>query len=98
MYDYLTRAEVLRLALRLFCYALAGVGSAVGAVFAFWSVVSAPYGISDVLKLARLSCFALACFAVCVWWWSIGDALRSAAFLSFRRGLYYRGKGGNHGA
>ncbi len=96
MYDYLTRAEVLRLALRLFCYALAGVGSAVGACIAFWAVVSAPYGISDVLKLARLSCFALACFAVFVWWCAIGDALRSAAFLSFRRGLYYRGGNRNN--
>lgn len=96
MYDYLTRAEVLRLAIRLACYALAGIVSAVGACIALWSVISAPYGITDVLKLARLSCFALACFAVCVWWWSIGDALRSAAFVSFRRGLYYRGGNRNN--
>ena len=91
MYDYLTRSEVRALAVRLALYAVAFAGSSTGAVLAFWAVISAPYGLPDIMKVARLCAFVLALGASCGWYWIAGDALRSAAFLSFKRGLRMRG-------
>ena len=92
MYDYLTRREALRVAVVCLLWASAGVLSA---GFCAWGFVSSlgPALVPDAVKAAR--CGALLLGVFCAWFAfaSIGDCLRSAAFLSFSRGLVGKCKG-----
>ena len=94
MYDYLTRAESVRLAILLVWHALCFVACLVALVVAFGYVITEPFEISDADTLARVG-FLFLSFIGCVGSWCAGgDALHRGAWLSFRRSLYYRGKGG----
>jgi len=91
MYDYLTRAESVRLAWRVACLAVgclcsvvAGLAS-LGSVWGLWD--PAGYLVPDALKVARLGCLALCIVAGVGGWWGIDDALRVGAWVSFRRSL-----------
>lgn len=92
MYDHLTRREALRVAVVCLLWAFAGVLSA---GFCAWGFLSSlgPALVPDAVKAAR--CCALLLGAFCVWFAfaSIGDCLRSAAWLSFSRSLSLRSRG-----
>ena len=98
MLDYLTRGECVRLAVRLAWYAL----GLLGCVFACCLCVASILGAFDVpgvlpsdrVKFARVALLLLSGIAACGAWWSIDDALRGAAFLSFGRELSLRARGG----
>lgn len=94
MYDYLTRAESVRLAVLLAWYLLCFLACVVALACAFGYVITSPWNLADGSKLARLG-FLFLSFVGCVGsWWSAEDALHRGAWLSFKRSLYYRGKGG----
>lgn len=97
MLDYLTRGECVRLAVRLAWYAL----GLLGCLFACCLCVASILGAFDVpgvlvadrVKFARVALLLLSGIAACGAWWSIDDALRGAAWLSWRRGLSLRARG-----
>lgn len=97
MFDYLTRAEITRLAVRLAWYALCLLGCLFAVGLCCASILGAfdvPGVIpSDRIKYARVALLVLSGMASMGAWWSIDDALRGAAFLSFGRGLSLRARG-----
>ena len=98
MFDYLTRGECVRLAVRLAWYAL----GLLGCLFACCLCVASILGAFDVpgvlvadrVKFARVALLLLSGIGCCGAWWSIDDALRGAAFVSWGRGLSLRARGG----
>lgn len=97
MFDYLTRAEITRLAVRLAWYALCLLGCLFAVGLCCASILGAfdAVGVipSDRVKFARVALLVLSGMASMGAWWSIDDALRGAAFLSFGRGLSLRARG-----
>lgn len=95
MYEYLTRSEVVRLAWRVACLAVACLCSIVAGLASLgsiWGLFDAPgYLVPDGLKVARLGCLALCIVAGVGGWYGIGDALRCGAWLSFQRSLRMKG-------
>ena len=87
MYDYLTRAEVVRLAVKLAVQAVAFSACVVAGCVCFGLIVTAPFGVPDAEKLARVGFLLLSVIGCAGCWMSSGDMLRSAAFLSFKRSL-----------
>lgn len=97
MLDYLTRAEVSRLAVRLAWYALCLLGCLFAVGLCCASILGAfdvpGVLVADRVKFARFALLLLSGVAACGAWWSIDDALRGAAFLSWGRGLSLRARG-----
>jgi len=95
MYEYLTRAEWVRIAWNLsalflaLCACIVASCASIASMWGMWD--PAGYLVPDALKLARLGCVALSCVSVVVWWWAINDLLAKWAFESFKRSLSLRG-------
>lgn len=91
MYDYLSRGEVTRLVLRLAWYSLCLLAFVAGFVASLASVLGAfdvpGLLVADRVKFARCCCAVLFGLAGAGAWWSIDDALRGAAWLSWSRRL-----------
>jgi len=94
MYDFLTRAEAVRLAIVLAWWALCLLASVVAGAFAVGYVLTTVWNAPDALMVARLSCLALCVMAGFGSYWGMSDALHHGAWLSFRRSLFLRGKVG----
>lgn len=90
MYDYLTRAEVVRLAVKLAVQAVAFLACVVAGCTAFGLIITAPFGVPDAVKLARVGFLTLSVIGCAGCWMASGDMLRSAAFLSFKRSLHVK--------
>jgi len=95
MYDFLTRAESVRLAIVLAWHALCFLACIVALAVSFGYVITAPFNISDADTLARVGFLFLSFIGALGSWWSAGDALHRGAWLSFKRSLFVRGKVGH---
>jgi hypothetical protein len=87
MYDYLTRAESIRLALCVAWWALCFIVCIGLAFFSFAYVITSPFDITKAAQVARLLCFGISCVASYGAYYGIGDALRHWAWVSFDRSL-----------
>jgi len=93
MFDYLTRAETIRLCIKLAVQALCFLVCLVAGFMCSYLVITAPFGIPDSVKCARVGFLDLSVIGCAGCWMYSDDMLRSAAFLSFKRSLSLRGGG-----
>ena len=95
MFEFLTRAELVRIAWHLsalfiaLCACIVALCASIASIWGLWD--PAGYLVPDALKVARLGCVALCGVSVVGWWWGINDLLARWAFESFKRSLSLRG-------
>ena len=92
MYDYLTRREVVRLALSLAWWAFSFIACIVAGFWAFVVIITSRFDITEAVQVARLLCLGLSVVAACGAYYGISDSLRHWSWVSFTRSL--RGKAG----